>query len=258
MMKSGTRILPLLMFALAVLASGCAVPLPAPELTATAESMEPPPQQPRIGGDVESSSSGAPSSSALSLEQTAGNDDPPSALAPLEADELAGATAIVEEEEATAEPTETPTPGEPTATPEPTGTPEPTVDPSTYPDEVLELLNEIRAEKLIGALQPDATLNASAMAYAEYMASSGFFGHYPPDGSTPAGRIAAAGFGGQYKGEAVSAGQTSPGQTVTNFLNSPDHASILLNPTSVAVGVGYYYDPGSQYGHYWVIVTANP
>ncbi len=96
------------------------------------------------------------------------------------------------------------------------------------------------------------------MAYAEFMATTGFFGHYPPDGSTPAGRIAAAGFQGQYKGEALSAGQKTPAAAVSRLLRSASHASILLNPTSVAAGVGYFYIPNSYYGHYWVVVTANP
>jgi uncharacterized protein YkwD len=45
---------------------------------------------------------------------------------------------------------------------------------------------------------------------------------------------------------------------LSRLLGSSAHAAILLNPSSVAVGVGYFYQPGSRYGHYWVIVTGNP
>ena len=124
--------------------------------------------------------------------------------------------------------------------------------------EVLSLVNQSRTDNGIPALQMDAALTAAAMAYAKFMATSGFFGHYPPDGSTPAGRIAAAGFTGQYKGEALSAGQKTPAAAAGRLLSSARHASILLNPTSIAAGVGHYYDPNSYYGHYWVFVTANP
>ena len=104
----------------------------------------------------------------------------------------------------------------------------------------------------------NAALSASAGAYAQYMAQGNFFGHFGPDGSSPTSRIVAAGFKGQYKGEALSAGQTSPSAALQALLASPAHAAILLEKTSVGVGVGYYYSPTSYYKHYWVVVTANP
>jgi len=263
MMNKATRIVPLLLFALAVLASGCAVPLPAPQLTATAESQIPATPvvvRLRSGSDVQASSSGAPSNTALTLQTSANDGKPLSALAPLEDEELAGATVapdVIEEDTpeaiATEEPpADTPTPEEPTATPEPT------VDSSAYPGEMLALLNQVRVERGLSALQFDATLSRSAMAYAQYMATTNFFGHYPPNGSTPSGRIAAAGFTGQYEGEALSAGQPTPAIALSRLLASAPHAAILLHSNSVAVGIGYYYDASSYYKHYWVVVTGNP
>jgi uncharacterized protein YkwD len=231
-------------------------------------------EQSRSGSVVESASSGAPSNSALSLQQTANDSGPLSALAPLEHEELAGATPTIEEtleadvaaeaaDESTPEdePTETATPEpetEASVADEATPAAEADVDTSGYAAQLMELLNQFRTENGIPALQYDATLTASASAYAEYMATTNFFGHYPPDGSTPAGRIAAAGFEGQYEGEALSAGQPTPAVALSRLLASPPHAKILLNPNAVAVGVGYFYDPSSYYGSYWAIVTANP
>jgi uncharacterized protein YkwD len=261
-MKNATRLLPLtIVFALLVL--GCGVPLPAADLTATAEGQAPPtPEARRIGSEVQSASSGAPSNSSLVVRESVEGKNESSELALLKQEGLTGTPADSDEvdETATPEPTVEETP-EPTATPtpvEPTPPPEPTVDPSTYRTRILELLNEARLANHIPALQWDETLASSANAYAQYMADSGFFGHYPPNGSTPPGRIAEAGFEGQYKGEALSAGQDSPEYAVSNFLASPEHASILLSPTSTLVGIGYYYDPSSYYGSYWAIVTANP
>jgi uncharacterized protein YkwD len=273
MMKSASRLLPLFLVTPVLLALSCGVPLPAPELTATAESQAPAPQeQSRSGSVVESASSGAPSNSALSLQQTADDSGPLSALAPLEHEELAGATPTVEETleaDVEAAATEESTPeDEPTetATPEPEteavaadeGTVEAEVDTSGYAMQLFELLNEFRTENGIPALQYNETLSASASAYAAYMATTNFFGHYPPSGSTPAGRIAAAGFEGQYEGEALSAGQPTPAVALSRLLGSPAHAKILLNPNAIAVGVGYAYDASSYYGSYWAIVTANP
>ncbi len=261
-MNRALRLLLLPLFVLAVLASGCGVPLPAPELTATAESQLPEEQE-RSGSEVLSASSGAPSSGSLSLQPASDANESRSVLAPLEKEELAGATATPEEatDEATPEPEATAEPTSDASTPEvptPTPTPEPEIDTALYPSEALTLVNRFRIENGIPALQFDATLTAAAMAYAEFMATTGFFGHYPPSGSTPAGRIAAAGFEGQYKGEALSAGQPTPAVAASRLLSSSSHAAILANSTAIAAGVGYYYDPNSYYGHYWVVVTANP
>jgi uncharacterized protein YkwD len=267
------RLTPLPILALVLLALGCAVPLPAPQLTATAESQLPAPVQDRSGSEVQSASSGAPSNNPLSLQQTANDDKQPSALAALEDDELAGTTVVPDEDpveatpepqgfgdEAAADPTETPTPEEPTLEVDGDATDEAALAmlPSEYPQEMVALLNQFRIAKGIPELQFDATLTASAMGYAQYMATTNFFGHYPPSGSTPSGRIAATGFEGQYQGEALSAGQPTPAVALSRLLGSSDHAAILLNASSTLVGVGYYYEPGSQYGHYWAVVTANP
>lgn len=256
--------MPLLIFALAMPALACAVPLPAPELTATAESQLPAPVQDRSGSEVQSASSGAPSNNALSLQQTADDDDPPDALAPLEEEERAGTTVVPDEaivdktreagDETLVPATETPTPEEPTSTP----TTEVPIDPAAYAGEMLALLNQYRAEHDLPELAFDATLTASAMGYAKYMATTNFFGHYPPSGSTPSGRIAAAGFEGQYEGEALSAGQPTPAVALSRLLGSSAHAAILLNSAPTLVGVGYFYEPGSKYGHYWAVVTAKP
>jgi uncharacterized protein YkwD len=264
MMKIATRIVPLLLLALAWPAVGCAVPLPAPQLTATAESQIPVEKE-RSGSVVQSASSGAPSSSALSLQTTSDERDPPSALAPLEDDELVGATPEVDESvddaaiEETPEPTvaeeaplDTPTPEEPTATPVPE------VDSTLYPAQMVDLLNQVRLERGLDILQFDATLSQAAMGHAQYMATNNFFGHYPPTGTTPSGRIAAAGFTGIYQGEALSAGQASPAIALSRLLGSPAHAAILLSSKPTLVGVGYYYDASSYYRSYWVVVTANP
>jgi uncharacterized protein YkwD len=279
--RARKRYLPLTLVLLPVLlALGCGVPLPAAELTATAESGVPVAEQ-RSGGDVTSASSGAPGSGQLVVGQPTVGSETGSALAPIEQVELAAesefedatptpepveeatpepeeAEEATAEAEATEEPTPEPTAAEEVELAEEEGAEEADLDPATFTSDVLTLLNQFRLEKGIPALQFDAQLSQAAADYAVYMATSGFFGHYPPDGSTPAGRVAAAGFEGQYKGEALSAGQKTPGTAVSRMLGSAVHAAILLSPTTTAAGVGYYYDPNSQYGHYWVIVTANP
>jgi uncharacterized protein YkwD len=90
------------------------------------------------------------------------------------------------------------------------------------------------------------------------MAERNFFAHDGLDGSTPASRLTASGYAGSFRGEALAAGQTSGQSTVLTWMNSPAHAAIVLDPTAVEVGIGYFYLPGSFYGHYWVLVVGTP
>jgi uncharacterized protein YkwD len=169
-------------------------------------------------------------------------------------------TAVEDEDEAT------PTP-QATATPTATSTPQPALtlqsqaaaaQPENYTAEVLASLNAVRTQQGLPALMPNPALAAAAASYARYMAEARFFGHFGPDGSSPRSRIAAAGFTGIYKGEALTAGHPSPNGALQALLASPPHAAILLDRTAVAVGVGYYYLPGSPHQDYWVVVTGNP
>jgi uncharacterized protein YkwD len=221
----------------AMLTLGCAVPLPAAELTATAESRSPPPaEESRISsGGVQAASAGAVRLTADDGEENAVLDEE------------------AEEATPTAIPAGTPTPPavETTAVPV-------IAQPANYAADALAGLNSARNQQGLPTLTQDAALTAAAMVYARYMAEANFFGHAAPDGSTPRSRIAAAGFGGLYKGEALSAGQESPGAALQALFASPQHAAILLERTSLAVGVGYYYSPASYYKHYWVVVTGNP
>jgi uncharacterized protein YkwD len=124
--------------------------------------------------------------------------------------------------------------------------------------EVIRLINEYRVSNGRNPLAANASLNAAAGGYARLLGEWNFFGHDGLDGSSPQSRIAAAGYGGRFKGEALSAGQTSAQAAVVAWLNSPAHAAIIFDPSAVEVGVGYHYAGGSAYGHYWVFVTGAP
>lgn len=159
--------------------------------------------------------------------------------------------------EASASATETPSP---TNTPEPTATPRPAIQNVNqgFAQEFLTLLNAQRTGRGLGALSMNGILTTGATQYAGYMGTAGFFGHDAPDGSTPASRAGATGYPGSWNGEALSAGQPTPQMALNALLASPPHAAILLDPASQEVGVGYAFVQGSQYIHYWVVVTGIP
>ena len=163
--------------------------------------------------------------------------------------------ATIEREGLTPEATPTAEAGLLLAAVAPTPTPVPV---AALTDQALTILNDFRAESGLSPLRHSPTLAAAAGNYAAYMAQQHFFGHYGPDGSTPRSRVAAAGYGGLYWGEALAGGQSSARNVVFSWLNRPSHAAILLDPSAVDVGIGYAYNPGDVYRFYWVLNTGVP
>jgi uncharacterized protein YkwD len=145
----------------------------------------------------------------------------------------------------------------PTAAPEATAAPAP-VTSASFTQEFVNLLNVLRSGRGLGSLTVNSAMVTAGNSYAAYMGSSNFFGHSGPDGSAPRSRLTAAGYRGSYKGEALSAGQATPQAALNALLASPPHAAILLEPTAVEFGVGYAYQAGSTYSHYWVVITGTP
>jgi uncharacterized protein YkwD len=98
-------------------------------------------------------------------------------------------------------------------------------------------------------------LMAGAAAYAKLMAEKDMFSHTGPDGSSPQSRLTASGYRGAFKGEALSAGQVTAQEAINSWRDSPSHAAIVFEATTVDVGIGYYFEPGDYYGTYWVLMA---
>ena len=135
------------------------------------------------------------------------------------------------------------------------------------PAQALQILNAYRTSNDRAALTPNANLAAAASSYARLMADTSWFVDYVryvrdphdgPDGSSPQSRIAASGYTGRFRGEALAGGQASARDAIDVWLRSPAHLAILVDAAAVEVGIGYYYRPGDLYGHYWVLVTGVP
>lgn len=123
---------------------------------------------------------------------------------------------------------------------------------STQEDQVIAIVNRIRAQNGLGPVSYNPTLATAARRYAGYMASANFFSHSGPDGSTMTSRIEAAGYRPwTFVAENLGAGQSSPEQVVDGWMNSPGHRANILSPKVREIGVGYAYQAGSRYGHYW-------
>ena len=58
---------------------------------------------------------------------------------------------------------------------------------------------------------------------------------------------------GQYTiDENIAAGNSTPEETVEQWMNSPGHRENILNKDYKELGVGYYYKSNSEYKYYWV------
>jgi len=130
-----------------------------------------------------------------------------------------------------------------------------------WEDEVLRLTNQQRAMgancggQAFGPAPPVSTqpqLRRAARGHGDDMARRDYFDHRSPEGTGPMQRAQAAGFQGGFVGENIAAGQRSPQDVVRDWVESPGHCVNLMNPRYRYLGVGYVYQEGDQYGHYWV------
>lgn len=132
---------------------------------------------------------------------------------------------------------------------------------------VLQLVNQARATarlcggKKFSAAKPlrwsDRLANVGK-AHAEDMARNNYFSHDERDGSTPAQRVARAGYRYRATGENIAAGQMDPDAAVAGWLKSPPHCANLMNATFTEMGVGYTVSDRSSMGVYWAQEFGTP
>jgi uncharacterized protein YkwD len=105
------------------------------------------------------------------------------------------------------------------------------------------LLNRARALRGLRPLRGNGRLGAAAGAHARDMVARGFFDHVSPEGSTPESRARSVGYGGarMTAAETICWGDgaaSTPLAIVREWLASPDHRAIVLEPGFREVGIG--------------------
>jgi uncharacterized protein YkwD len=124
-------------------------------------------------------------------------------------------------------------------------------------DRVWQLLNNERRKNSLQPLARNDVLDAEAEQYACEMIYYDFFAHVNPVTSSGlADRAAEFGYEYWMIGENLAAGQTSPEQVVTQWMNSPGHRENMLQERFTEVGVGLR--EGGDYGLYWVLEFGYP
>lgn len=105
-------------------------------------------------------------------------------------------------------------------------------------DSLLASTNEARGANGVAGLALNARLEDAAQAKANDMVAENYWSHYSPNGSSPWTFIAAAGYQYQAAGENLAYGFDTATNTITAWLNSPEHRANLLNGRYRDVGFG--------------------
>lgn len=113
--------------------------------------------------------------------------------------------------------------------------------------EVLQLVNQERAQVGCSAVAANSSLTELAQAFSEDMAARGFFDHTDPGGASPWDRAAKAGIT-DLGGENIARGQADAAAVMEAWMNSPGHKANILNCDFKTLGVGVHFGAG---GPWW-------
>lgn len=120
------------------------------------------------------------------------------------------------------------------------------------PSQILQLVNQVRAEHGLAPFQPNPALAIAAQNQANFNAANGSYGHTGAGGSSPQGRATAAGYAGFVVENVVGGTDLTPQQGVTWWVNSPVHFNTLISTRYPEAGTGYAIN--GQQVHYTLVV----
>lgn len=120
-----------------------------------------------------------------------------------------------------------------------------------YYEEVLRLVNEIRAEVGVGPLTLDLTMCNAATMRAIEMNYSGKFSHTRPNSYSCFSALEYFGIDEWVCGENIAAGQSSPEAVVSSWKNSQGHYENMIRPEYTKMGVGFSNVQLGDYRTYW-------
>ena len=124
----------------------------------------------------------------------------------------------------------------------------PTVDSTvtSYEQEVIRLVNEIRAENGLKVLTYDWELARVARYKSQDMKDNKYFSHTSPVYGTPFQMIKNFGISYRSAGDNLAKGYATPQAVVNGWMNSSGHRANILNANYTHIGVGYVSG-----GNYW-------
>ena len=115
-----------------------------------------------------------------------------------------------------------------------------------YEQEVIRLVNEIRAQNGLKALTYNWELGRVARYKSQDMADHNYFSHTSPTYGSPFQMMKSFNISYRSAGENIAKGQATPQAVVNAWMNSSGHRANILNASYTHIGVGYVAE-----GRYW-------
>jgi len=116
--------------------------------------------------------------------------------------------------------------------------------------ELASLINLARRDAGLSALSMNPLLTQAAQGHSIDMACNNFLGHQGSDGSPFGAMVRAVGYPTSFQ-EILAMG--TPQNAMDQWAADPGHWEIVLNALATEMGVGYAYNPSSNYGDYFTI-----
>ena len=124
-----------------------------------------------------------------------------------------------------------------------------------YKAQVVTLINQERATVGLPGVSQNASLDAVAQIRAREIVTT--FAHTRPNGTDWYTVLDENGVTYMCAGENIAAGYGTPQDVMVAWMNSDGHRANILNSSFGQVGIGYYTDPNSIYGTFWVQIFTN-
>ena len=127
---------------------------------------------------------------------------------------------------------------------------------AAYVQQLIDLINEARADVGRAALSVNAQLMNAAQDHSLDMACNDFLRHSGSDSSWVGDRLAQAGYPNSYYLEVVAIGL--PQDAMNQWRSEPAHWDAIINSRVTEIGVGYVFSRTSSYGGYWTVDMGGP
>ena len=117
---------------------------------------------------------------------------------------------------------------------------------TSFEQEVIRLVNEIRIENGLRPLTYDWELSRVARYKSQDMKDNKYFSHTSPVYGSPFQMMKSFGISYRSAGENIAKGYATPEAVIEGWMNSSGHRANILNSSFTHIGVGYVAE-----GRYW-------
>ena len=118
---------------------------------------------------------------------------------------------------------------------------------------MLDAVNAVRTAEGMLPLGLDSSLTAAAATHARDMAAQNRLWHFGSDGSSPPLRAARAGYGGAFRGEAISESFETEIETLAAWMGEDASRGVVLDPLAREMGLAWHQERNGKV--WWTLVT---